>query len=243
MTWDLNAASKVAQDIVDIDHARYMANEMIQNWVGPGKKAVEFIEALERYTYNLNNAMEDLGLQIMLTREYMEVRAGLSYSGSEEDKARPSGPSQSATSSDLGTPREEDQEHLDVQDDQEDHLEPEKRQEETLQDLNPGADSSVRGLKEPQDQAKKSQGDKASDPESIRQPGASKDPEWIGLNNPDLDRIPMTTAYGGPTLIADQVKPLMLMDPGNLVDVALVVVDTTAKLKERDVDYMSLLKK
>jgi hypothetical protein len=40
------------------------------------------------------------------------------------------------------------------------------------------------------------------------------------LNDPDLDQIPMTTLYGGPTLIADQVKPLMLMDPGNLVDVA-----------------------
>jgi hypothetical protein len=60
----------------------------------------------------------------------------------------------------------------------------------------------------------------------------------MGLNDLDLDRIPMTTAYGGPTLIADQVKPLMLMGPGNLVDVALlldatrIVVDTTTKLKE-----------
>jgi hypothetical protein len=104
-------------------------------------------------------------------------------------------------------------------------------------------DSPMRGLKEPHDQAKKSPGEKASSPESIRQPGASKDLEWMGLNNPDLDRIPMTTAYEGPTLIADQIKPLMLMDHGNLVDVARVVVDTTAKLKEQNVDYMSLLKK
>jgi hypothetical protein len=112
-----------------------------------------------------------------------------------------------------------------------------------LQDLNPGMDSPVRGLKEPQDQAKKSPNEKASSPESIRQPCASKDLEWMGLNNPDLDRIPMTTTYGGPTLIVDQVKPLISMDPGNLVDVAQVVVDTTAKLKEQNVDYMSLLKK
>jgi hypothetical protein len=228
MTRDLNAASKVAQDIVDMDHARYMANEVIQNWVGPGKKVVDFAEALGRYTDDLNNVMKDLGQQIMLTREYLEVRAGLSHSGSEGDKAGPSRPSQSATSSDLRTPQEKDQEHREVQDNQEDHPEPEERQEETLQDPNPGADSRMRGLEEPLDQAKKSSGDKASGPKSIRQPGASKDPEWMGLNNPDLDRIPMTTAYGGPTLIADQVKPLMLMDPGNLVDVARVVVDTTA---------------
>jgi proline racemase len=104
-------------------------------------------------------------------------------------------------------------------------------------------DNPVRGLEELQDQAKKSSGEKASSPESIRQPGASTDPEWMGLNNPDLGRIPMTIAYGGPTLIVDQVKPLMLMDPGNLVDVARVVVDTTAKLKEQNMDYVSLLKK
>jgi hypothetical protein len=104
-------------------------------------------------------------------------------------------------------------------------------------------DSPVRGLKEPQDQAKKSSGEKASSPESIKQPGASKDPEWMGLNNPDLDWIPMTTVYGGPTLIADQVKPLMSIYPGNLVDVARVVVDTTAELKEQNVDYVSLMKK
>jgi hypothetical protein len=104
-------------------------------------------------------------------------------------------------------------------------------------------DSPVRGLEEPQDQAKKLPGDKASGPESIRQPGASKDPEWMGLNNPDLDWIPMTTAYGGPTLIMDQVKPLMSMDPSNLVDVARVVVDPTAELKEQDMDYVSFLKK
>jgi hypothetical protein len=35
----------------------------------------------------------------------------------------------------------------------------------------------------------------------------------------------------------------MSMDPGNLVDVARVVVDTAAKLKEQNVDYVSLLKK
>jgi hypothetical protein len=45
MTRDVNAASKVAQDIVDMDHATYMANKVIQNWVGPGKKAVDFAEA------------------------------------------------------------------------------------------------------------------------------------------------------------------------------------------------------
>jgi hypothetical protein len=73
MTRDLNAASKVAQDIVDMDHATYMANEVIQNWVGPGKKVVDFAEALGRYTDDLNNAMEDLGQQIMLTMEYLEV--------------------------------------------------------------------------------------------------------------------------------------------------------------------------
>jgi hypothetical protein len=101
----------------------------------------------------------------------------------------------------------------------------------------------VRGLEEPQDQAKKLSGDKASGPESIKQPGASKNPEWMRLDNPDLDWIPMTTAYGGPTLIADQVKPLMSMDHGNLVDVARVVVNSAAKLKEQDVDYVSLLKK
>jgi hypothetical protein len=31
MTRDLNAANKVAQDIVDMDHAIYMANEVIKN--------------------------------------------------------------------------------------------------------------------------------------------------------------------------------------------------------------------
>jgi hypothetical protein len=87
-----------------------MANEVIQNWVGPGKKAVDFPKALGRYTNDLNKAMEDLGQQIMVTREYLEVQAGLSHSGSEGDKVGPSGPSQSATSSDLGTPREENQE-------------------------------------------------------------------------------------------------------------------------------------
>jgi uncharacterized radical SAM superfamily protein len=61
MTRDLSAASKVAQDIVDMDHTTYMANEVIQNWVGLGKKAVDFAEALGRYTDDLNNAMEDLG--------------------------------------------------------------------------------------------------------------------------------------------------------------------------------------
>jgi hypothetical protein len=73
MTRDLSAASKVAQDIVDMDHATYMANEVIQNRIGSGKKAVDFAEALERYTDDLNNAMEDLDQQIMLTREYVEV--------------------------------------------------------------------------------------------------------------------------------------------------------------------------
>jgi hypothetical protein len=86
-------------------------------------------------------------------------------------------------------------------------------------------------------------GEKARSPESIRQPGASKDPEWMGITYPDLDKIPMTTAYGRPIFMADQVKLLMSMDPGNLVDVARVVVDTAAKLKEQDVDYVSLLKK
>jgi hypothetical protein len=86
-------------------------------------------------------------------------------------------------------------------------------------------------------------GEKTSNPASIRQPDASKDPEWMGLNDLDLNRIPMTTAYRGPTLIANQVKPLMSMDPGNLVEVARVVVGTTAKLKEQNIDYMSLLKK
>jgi hypothetical protein len=65
----------------------------------------------------------------------------------------------------------------------------------------------------------------------------------MGLNDPNLDKIPMTSAYGRPTLMVDQVEPLMLMDPGNLVDVAQVVVDTTAKLKEQNVDYVSLLNK
>jgi hypothetical protein len=86
---------------------------------------VDFAEALGRYTDDLNNAMEDLGQQIMLTREYLEVRAGLSHNGSEEDKAGPSGPSHSAISSNLGTLRKEGQEHQKVQDDQEDHPEPE----------------------------------------------------------------------------------------------------------------------
>jgi hypothetical protein len=220
-----------------------MANEVIKNWVGPGKKVVDFAEALGRYTDDLNNAMQDLGQQIMLTREYLEVQAGLSHSGSEGDKARPSGPSQSTTSSDLGTLRKEGQEHREVQDDQEDHPEPEQRQEETIQDLNPGMDSPVRGLEEPQDQARKLSGEKTSSPASIRQPDSSKDPEWMGLNDPDLNRIPMTTAYEGPTLIENQVKPLMSMDPGNLVEIARVVVDTTAKLKEQNVDYILLLKK
>jgi hypothetical protein len=101
----------------------------------------------------------------------------------------------------------------------------------------------VRGLEEPQDQARKSLDEKTSSPASIRQPDASKDPEWMGLNDPDLNRIPMTTAYEGPTLIENQVKPLMSMDPGNLVEIARVVVDTTAKLKEQNVDYILLLKK
>jgi uncharacterized protein YhaN len=90
MKRDLNAASKVAQDIVDMDQARYMANKVIQNWVGPRKKAVDFAKALGRYTDDLNNAMEDLGQQIMLTRKYLEVQAGLSHNGSEGDKAGPS---------------------------------------------------------------------------------------------------------------------------------------------------------
>jgi hypothetical protein len=59
----------------------------------------------------------------------------------------------------------------------------------------------------------------------------------------ETDWIPMTIAYGGLTLIVNQVKPLMSMDPGNLVDVARVVVDTTAKLNEQNLDYVSLLKK
>jgi hypothetical protein len=54
---------------------------------------VDFAEALGRYIDDLNNAMEDLGQQIILTREYLEVQAGLSHSGSEGDKAGPSGPS------------------------------------------------------------------------------------------------------------------------------------------------------
>jgi hypothetical protein len=53
----------------------------------------------------------------------------------------------------------------------------------------------------------------------------------------------MTTMYGRLTLMADQVKPLMSMNRGNLVDIAQVVVDTAAKLKEQNMDYVSLLKK
>jgi hypothetical protein len=64
----------------------------------------------------------------------------------------------------------------------------------------------------------------------------------MNLRDAELDKTPMTTAYGGPTLIADQVKPLLSMDPNNLKDIARVVTVLTDQLKKKQVDLGKLFK-
>lgn len=293
LTKRLVEATATAQKVVDRDYSSYLAQELIENWVGPGKKAVDLANTLGKYTDDLTPCLKDLTHQILTSRDYLEARAGTPIGSEEEDEAGTSGASPSATESLPETPNEAEEEGSETEAEEEDEAEtdddedyvpksakktvsprPEPRPErhpETSPEPT-GAESPIRGLEILQDQAKasperrtasperkaaspekkaaspegkvalpeekkalprrteateekkspekKSPSGQVRSPDSTRTSGGeaspdSKIPEWMKVSDPDLDNIPLTTAYGRPILRAEQVQPLLSVDPSS----------------------------